>query len=104
VVGDHPARHTEEPETILRGRRDQCKTAPGDEKYLGDHVLDIVLDHAASDIRCDWLAVGAVERFESGRALVVNLERTHSARVHFSSFTQVTWPGQARIRQLSESI
>lgn len=53
VVGDHPTSDTEKPETIFRRRWDHRKTAPGDEKYLRDHVLDVVLDHAATDIRGD---------------------------------------------------
>jgi hypothetical protein len=53
VVRDHPTSDTEEPETIFRRRWDRRKTAPGDEKYLRDHVLDLVLDHATTDIRSD---------------------------------------------------
>lgn len=99
VIADHAACHAEKPEAPPRGRRDRLKPAPGDQKYLRNHVLDIVLDHASTDIRRDRLSVSAVERLESRRAVVLDLDCAHSARVHFSSFTQDTWPGQARIRQ-----
>ena len=100
VVGDHPTGHTEQPESIFWRSGDHRNPAPGDEKYLCGDVLDVVFDDAASHVRGDGLAVGVVERFESGWVVIIDLERSHSAEAHFSSFTQSTWPGQGRIRQL----
>ena len=57
VVGDHPASHTEKPEPIFGRGRDHRKTAPGDEKYLRNDVLDLMrsMTRRRTYAATDWL-------------------------------------------------
>jgi len=99
VVGNHSTGHAEEPEPIFRRGRNHLDAAPGHKKHLGNDVFDVVPTDPPVDIGTDGRPVSVVKHLEPCPAFLGITEPDHGANVHSSSLTQITWPGQARIRR-----
>src|SRR5262249_6628310 len=61
VAGD-----PEQPEPVLRRRRDAVKSVPGDGERVRDHVVRLGSGDTSPDVSGDVRVAGGVEGFETG--------------------------------------
>src|SRR5215469_9729038 len=97
VLGDAVARHAEQPQPIVRWRRDLFELAPGNGEDVRDDVVGVSFCHAPPHVAGNLGVAGGVNALELGRAHVTASTARHVV-LRGVRFMHPTWPASARIR------